>query len=120
MITLYWGYVLSTFAVRTQKLTVVNCENRDFYRLDALFIVDARDSRRRTPLHYAASAGNIDAVVALLDAGADTAVQDVTGMTPLHLSVSETSHRVITVFCRVDLRCLLYVTCINSVHLCIE
>jgi len=57
---------------------------------NCLLTVDARDRRRRTPLHYAASAGSIDAVVTLLDAGADTAVQDVTGMTPLHLSVSET------------------------------
>ena len=59
------------------------------FQLTCLFIVDARDWRRRTPLHYAASVGNIDAVVTLLDSGADAAVQDVTGMTPLHLSVSE-------------------------------
>jgi len=53
-------------------------------------VADACDKARRTPLHFASSVGNVDVVVLLLDSGADAAAQDVTGMTPLHLSVSET------------------------------
>jgi len=55
-----------------------------------LLAVEARDKRERTPLHYAASVGNIDAIIMLLDSGANTSVQDVTGVTPLHLSVCQT------------------------------
>jgi len=63
-------------------------------------VVDARDSRLRTPLHCAASVGNIKAVELLLDCGADVLVRDVTGASPLHLSVSAAfvSHRPIDDF----------------------
>jgi len=55
----------------------------------SLLVVDARDVKQRTALHYAASVGNSDVIVLLLDSAADAGVQDVTGMTPLHLSVSQ-------------------------------
>ena len=51
-------------------------------------VVEARDSRWRTPVHCAASVGNVKAVELLLDSGADVLVQDIAGTTPLHLAVS--------------------------------
>jgi len=56
-----------------------------------LIVADARDVRQRTALHYAAVVGNVDVVVILLNSGANALVQDVSGLTPLHLSVSITS-----------------------------
>ncbi len=46
-----------------------------------LFAIDARDMQQRTPLHIAAMAGRLDVALALIDAGADTTLQDQAGFT---------------------------------------
>ena len=48
---------------------------------------DSRDESGRTALHHAASSGDILAVAALLDAGANPNLQDVSGRVPLHYAV---------------------------------
>jgi len=46
--------------------------------------VDARNRHDKTPLHFAASYGQLEAMAVLHAQGADLDAQDVTGMTPLH------------------------------------
>ena len=46
--------------------------------------VNVQDLRRRTPLHYAYHHDDEEAVIELLQAGADINCRDVDGMTPLH------------------------------------
>ena len=51
-----------------------------------------RDKERycgKTPLHWAAAGGHTDIVKLLLDAGADTDVEDEYGVTPLFLAASK-------------------------------
>lgn len=50
--------------------------------------VTSRDSRGRTPLHAAASHGQINQVKLFLERGANIAAQDNVGGTPLHLAAS--------------------------------
>lgn len=56
--------------------------------------LDCRDIDGRTPLHYAAEAGNTDIISAILSAhsGPDLNARDECGRTPLHLAV-ENGHR---------------------------
>lgn len=51
--------------------------------------VNARDAEGKTPLIWALQAGTPDAAMALIDAGADVNVQDVTGLSALHLSTAK-------------------------------
>ena len=53
--------------------------------------VNAVDIKRRTALHWAALRGDLNALQALLLAGADRAATDLQGETPLHLAVSSGS-----------------------------
>jgi ankyrin repeat protein len=57
--------------------------------------VNARDYKGRTPLHWAATRGDISAVGILLDNGADVNVQDEGKATPLILAASSGSVRTI-------------------------
>lgn len=52
--------------------------------------IDARDSKGRTPLHYAALLGRKNALEALIEAGADVNAVDRRGETPLHLAARRT------------------------------
>ena len=45
---------------------------------------DSQNADKNTPLHVAAAQGSLDAVTALLDAGADIAVQNKDGETAVH------------------------------------
>ena len=58
------------------------------------------DYDRRTPLHVAASEGNLEAVVHLLQCGASVHVRDRSGATPLHCAVQ--FQRLDCVRCLVD------------------
>jgi len=49
-------------------------------------LTEARDRLEKTPLHTAVSYKRMDAIEALLDAGANLDAADVTGMTPLHVA----------------------------------
>ena len=51
-------------------------------------VVDSRDSRGMTPLHYAATGGNADLVSFLVDKGAKLEVQNAQWKTPLHLAAT--------------------------------
>ena len=51
--------------------------------------VNARDNKKRTPLHVAAEEGEEEACRALLEAKADSSVQDYEGNTPLDLAAKE-------------------------------
>lgn len=55
-------------------------------------LVSARDSRIRTPLHYAAAAGNIESIRLFLGYGADINAKDVNGQTPLHMCWAQLPH----------------------------
>ena len=48
--------------------------------------LDAQDGQGLTALHYSAHAGNVDAVLALLEAGADPSILDTHLRSPLHLA----------------------------------
>ncbi len=48
--------------------------------------IDSRDVHGRTPLHYAAAAGSVRAIMALLSHGADDTVQDKDGLTAAALA----------------------------------
>jgi uncharacterized protein len=49
------------------------------------------DSKRRTPLHFAAAEGNAVEVLRLLGAGADADAQDGNGWSPLHFAAQASS-----------------------------
>lgn len=49
--------------------------------------VNEEDHYKRTPLHFAASAGNLDAVIFLVERGANASKQDVRGFTAFHYAV---------------------------------
>jgi ankyrin repeat protein len=52
--------------------------------------VNLRDyDRHNTPIHWAASGGNLDAIELLLEYGADVNAQNKNGRTPLHCLISE-------------------------------
>jgi hypothetical protein len=55
-------------------------------------LVSARDSRIRTPLHYAAAAGNIESIRLFLGYGAEINAEDVNGQTPLHICWAQLPH----------------------------
>jgi ankyrin repeat protein len=57
--------------------------------------VDHRDARRRTPLHWAALRGDLEAVELLLGAGADVDVVDEFNCTPLLYAVSSAVPRIV-------------------------
>ncbi|EXK28295.1 hypothetical protein FOXG_09993 [Fusarium oxysporum f. sp. lycopersici 4287] len=50
-------------------------------------MTNARDSNRRTPLHYASINDNASAMIALLDVGGEINARDDNGMTPLHEAI---------------------------------
>ena len=54
--------------------------------LDAGTDVNAKDSARWTPLHYAAANGHKEVVELLIARGADVNAKDVNGGTPLHIA----------------------------------
>lgn len=49
-----------------------------------LFVMDALDNQRRTPLHIAAIAGRLDIALLLINAGSNTHLQDHAGFTAFH------------------------------------
>lgn len=49
-------------------------------------VANDRNRLGKTPLHYAVSYKRLDAMAALVEAGADINAQDDTGMTPLHVA----------------------------------
>ena len=49
-------------------------------------LLDARDADGRTPLHYAASGGNVELIAYLIDKGAKIELKNVEAKTPLHLA----------------------------------
>ena len=55
------------------------------------------DQAGRTPLHYAALAGDMKLIVRLLDEGADASLPDLAGFTPLHFAVQEQKAAVVPV-----------------------
>jgi len=65
--------------------------------LDEVRNVDARDGYHKTALHYAASSGHKDVVIALLEKGADIAAQANGGLTSLHYSASSGNKDVVEV-----------------------
>ena len=50
--------------------------------------VNARDSAKNTPLHWAAASGGVDAARLLLDAGADLTLRGAGGDQPLHIAAA--------------------------------
>ena len=57
--------------------------------------VDIQDNSRKTPLHWAAHAGAVDAVRALLQKGAYKGARDDYGRIPLHLAAAAGKHDVL-------------------------
>jgi ankyrin repeat protein len=47
-------------------------------------LLDARDKRDSTPLHFATDGGHVDTIAFLVESGADPNAKDVDGDTPLH------------------------------------
>lgn len=80
--TRYTPLILSTFRLSRDPRV-----KRDMAMMDLLLKHGANpnvsDSYSKTPLHFAASQGNLPAVQALLSHGADANVKDYTGDTPL-------------------------------------
>ncbi len=48
--------------------------------------VNSLDRKRKTPLHIAVGANNLEAMALLAARGADLGAKDITGMTPLHVA----------------------------------
>jgi hypothetical protein len=58
-------------------------------------LVNSKDDHAWTPLHVAAKAGQMDAVILLLDRGADLKAKDVKGWTPLHWAAASAKPQVV-------------------------
>jgi ankyrin repeat protein len=69
-------------SIRTNDLTKLRALIKEYG-------VNAPDSRRHTPLMIAAAFGSVEAVESLLDAGADVKAANISGLTALHLAVSD-------------------------------
>ena len=65
--------------------------------LDRSANVNARTKDGKTPLLFACSEGNTDAVELLLDKGADVKAADVDGITPLLVAVKKNRSHVIAI-----------------------
>lgn len=67
-----------------------------------------RDSKKRTPLHYAANKGNARVIRCLMKNGAAVWAQDDIGRTPLHMATSKGHDQCVSIFlkwgCAVDCR----------------
>jgi len=58
---------------------------------------DAKNEFLKTPLHFAAGEGHIDAVLALIKLGANVNAKDLAGNTPLHCSCSNCSSSIVKI-----------------------
>ncbi|KAL9084258.1 MAG: hypothetical protein Q9165_008169 [Trypethelium subeluteriae] len=69
-------------------------ENLNLVIATAPSLINSIDARGRTPLHAALGAGQADAALKLVDAGADVWTADNEGITPLHLVFAKLEWRV--------------------------
>ena len=68
------------------KIISDKCDNLNLEGEILLHGIDAKDKRGWTAMHYAAQAGNLKAIQALLAAGANCLPENIEQLTPLHLA----------------------------------